>query len=95
MDNTMGTENENVSLGRRLREITERARANEEIQKFVALLTQEAELGRDKAHFDDLRELLPTMIGNGTIATWMAANELVMSNIVDQNTGKWNCTVSW
>lgn len=92
----MGENTENtLSLGRRLRLITNQARAQMEANKFVELLVAAAEQGQESISFPDLRDHLNNMIMDNTVWEWFKVNELNVSGGIDQSTGAYAYTVSW
>ena len=84
-----------IPLGRRLRQITDEAKANAEISNFEEMLVKYAEQGLDRVQFTDLREYLPNLIATERIRDWMAANELQMVGMVNQETAQWQFTIMW
>lgn len=92
----MSEQNEQVlTIGARLRSLTSAAKINQEIARFVDVLTENANKGFDHVSFPDLREYLNTMIMAGTIWDWMSKQELTATGGVDQNTGAYNYVISW
>lgn len=86
---------ETLSLGKRLRQLTNQARTNVEAQAFIDLLTEAANAGKDKVEFDDLRTVLPIMTQAETALEWIQKNELGITGQVNSNTAKWEFTVFW
>ena len=92
----MGDSVENtLSLGKRLRLITNQARAQMEANKFVEVLTAAAEKGQESISFPDLRDYLNNMIMDNTVWEWFRINELNASGSIDQTTGAYVYTISW
>lgn len=84
-----------LSLGKRLRLITNQARAQMEANRFVEVLTAAAEQGQDSIFFPDLRDHLNNMIMENTVWEWFRINELNVSGNIDQETGAYAYTISW
>ena len=95
MSDVNKTQQETMSLGQRLRQITNQARTNVEAQNFVDLLTKAAEKGEDRVVFTDLRTVLPIMIQSETALDWIRSNDLQISGQVNSETACWEFTVSW
>ena len=95
MSDISNTVQENLTLGQRLRQITNQARTNVEAQNFVDILTKAAENGEDKVVFADLRTVLPIMIQSETALDWIKSNDLQISGQINSNTACWEFTVSW
>ena len=84
-----------LSLGKRLRQLTDLAKANVEIEAFVKVLEEAANRGEDRVLFQDLREYLPSMINAGTAYEWIQKNDLMVSGNVDPQTAKHVMTIFW
>ena len=84
-----------LSLGKRLRQLTDLAKANVEIEAFVKVLEEAANRGEDRVLFQDLREYLPSMINAGTAYEWIQKNDLMVSGSVDPQTAKHVMTIFW
>lgn len=84
-----------IPLGRQLKRITEESKSSIEVKNFTDILVKAAQQGLDRYEFNDLRDVVPTMIINGTLFNWLNANELVASGVIDQNTGNYHYTISW
>lgn len=84
-----------LSLGKRLRLLTNQARTNAEAQNFIDILTEAANRGEDHVQFEDLREVLPTMVMSETALDWIRSNELGVQGQINPNTAKYEYTVSW
>jgi len=91
----MADEKVTMSLGKRLRGITDNAKAEIETAKFIETLEGVAAKGIDRVQFKDLREHIPTLISSGKVFDWMAQNELSMNGSVNSETAKWEYTISW
>lgn len=84
-----------LSLGKRLRQLTNNARTTAEWQNFVNILTEAANRGEDHVSFDDLREVLPLMIQAETAYKFIEQNDLQITGQVNPNTAKHEMTVFW
>lgn len=91
----VNTAEESLSLGKKLRQITNQVRANAEAQAFVDVLTQAAERGEDRVVFEDLRTVLPIMTKSETALDWIRSNDLQAVGQVNSNTACWEYTISW
>lgn len=83
------------TLGKKLRKITEQAITNVEAQNLYALMEAEAEKGNSSIYFDDLRAVVPNMIRNETLMSWLASEEIKVSGVIDANTAAYKYTLSW
>lgn len=88
-------ESNNITLGKRLRQITNRAKTVAEIANFTAVLEAAAEKGESRVMFPDLRQYLNTMIMDGTVWDWLKSQDLVIVGEVNQNTGNYEFTICW
>ena len=93
-ENVQGQE-VSLSLGKRLRQLTDLARANVEIEAFIKILEEAANRGEDKVVFTDLREYLPSMINAGTAYDWIKQNDLYVTGNIDPQTAKHAMTIFW
>ena len=84
-----------LSLGKRLRQLTDLAKTKVELEGFIKILEEAANRGEDRVVFDDLREYLPNMINAGTAYEWIQANDLMVSGSVDPQTAKHAMTIFW
>lgn len=84
-----------LTLGKRLRQITNRAKTVIEITNFSAVLEAAAEKGESRVLFTDLRQYLNTMIMDGTIWDWLKSQDLMFAGEVNQNTGNYEFTIYW
>jgi hypothetical protein len=87
-------QNEFMPLGKTLRAVTDKFKSEKEIIELRGLLLKQAEKGEDIISFDDLREVVPTMVANNTIFTWLTENEIQVTGGV-MNTGAYAYTLSW
>ena len=86
---------ENITLGKKLRQLTEQARVNTEATKLIEVLEEAANRGEDHVKFNDLREVVPNMIMSETLWNWLRVNELKFEGYVDQNTAAYVYVISW
>lgn len=84
-----------ITLGARLRQLTNQARINNEANALVAMLEEAANRGEDHLTFADLREVVPNMIMNDTLWNWLQQNELTFNGQVNQETAAYNYTIMW
>lgn len=84
-----------ITLGSRLRQLTEAARSKIELENFIKVLEDTANAGENKLYFEDLRDYLPNMINAGTAYQWLNDNEIYVSGQVDPDTAKHSMTISW
>lgn len=84
-----------LTLGKRLRLMTDRAKSVIEVQNLVKVLEDAANNGQEAVQFTDLREYVPTMILSGTLSTWAAQNELILQGGVNQSTGAYEYIIKW
>ena len=83
------------TIGKKLRKITEQAITNVEAKNLYALMEAEAEKGNSSIYFDDLRAVVPNMIRNETLMSWLASEEIQVSGGIDANTAAYRYTLSW
>ena len=92
-------ENENtqefIPLGKKLKQISEKARAANELARLVAVLEEYAGKGEVSIKFNDLREYIPTMIMNNTAWDWFKQNEINVSGGINNTTGNYEYTLRW
>jgi len=89
-------QNEEVmTIGKRLRQLTNQANRKVEIDTFVAALEDAANNRLSSLAFPDLRQYLNSMIMDGTIWEWLKSQDLIPTGEIDQNTGAYNFTISW
>lgn len=86
---------EGLSLGKKLRRLTEQAKVNVEAQALIQILVDAANIGEDHVYFPDLRSVMPNMIMNETAFRWIEANELKAVGQINQNTAAYEYTISW
>ena len=79
------SELEGLSLGKKLRHLTEQARVNVEAQELIKLMVDAANIGEDHLTFPDLRSIVPKMI----------MNETIFSGQVNPNTAAYEYTLYW
>ena len=84
-----------LTLGKRLRQITDSVNSKVEIEKLTKVLVEAAEKGQDRVTFDDLRLVVPIMSQSGKIFDWLNENEIKFTGAVDQATAKWGYTLYW
>lgn len=84
-----------ITLGKRLRQISDNAKSAIEIKNFTECLENVAASGKTSIQFPDLRQYLGTMCVNGTVMDWLKSQDLVATGGADQNTGNWVVTISW
>lgn len=94
-NNEQGQGQVTLSLGKRLRQLTDLAKTTVELEAFVKILEEAANRGEDHVVFDDLREYLPNMINAGRAYEWIQANDLMVSGNIDPQTAKHVMTISW
>lgn len=83
------------SFGKQLRELTNRARAELEINTLMNKMLEAANNGKDVVVFDNLMDDAPTLISNDCLWEWLRENDINASGAVDKNTGKYRYTLSW
>lgn len=88
-------EEERVPLGRRLRQITDQANASKEAQALYDMLKDAASKGEDHLYFADLRTVVPNMILNDTLWSWLQKEEIRVSGTVNQSTAAYEYTLMW
>ena len=86
---------EGLSLGKKLRRLTEQAKVNVEAQALIQILVDAANIGEDHVYFPDLRSIVPKMIMNETIFRWLDSNEIRYSGQVNPNTAAYEYTLYW
>lgn len=84
-----------LTIGKRLRQITNQANRKVEIDTFVSVLEDAANNRLSSLAFPDLRQYLNSMIMDGTIWDWMKSQDLIPAGEIDQNTGAYSFTISW
>lgn len=94
MDN--GTEQvERIPLGRKLRQLTDQAKTNKEAQALVDMLKEAATRGEDHIAFTDLRTVVPSMIMNESLWTWLKSEEIAFNGRVNPDTAAYEYTLTW
>ena len=88
-------ENNNLPLGRRLRQITDSVNSKVEIDNLTKILVEAAERGQDRVQFDDLRLVIPVLSQSGKLNDWLQENEINIAGCVNQETAKWEYTLYW
>lgn len=88
-------DNSNLTLGKRLRQITDSVNSRVEIENLTKLLVEAAEKGQDKLYFDDLRLVVPVLSQSGKIFDWLKENDIQCTGGVCQQTAKWGYTLYW
>ena len=86
---------ESITLGERLRRLTQESKLAFEIHRFEEVLSETAQQGINYYVFDDLRDYLPTLIMEETLFNWLSENELIYEGNVDNNTGKYRYRIKW
>ena len=84
-----------LSLGQRLRQITNKVRADAEAQAFIDILMNAANNGEDMVVFPDLRVVLPIMSKSDTIFDWIRSQDLQITGQVNPNNACWEYTIFW
>lgn len=84
-----------LPLGQQLKRIMLEARVNVEVQALTDMLVAEAQRSIGFKEFDDLRDVVPTLIMNDTLWNWLTANEIRYSGAIDQTTGAYKYTLRW
>ena len=86
---------ENITIGRRLRKISDEARKNVEIDNFVKVLEDVASKGQYSVMFPDLQNYLGTLIQDGSIFTWLMSQDIKFNGSINSETGAYEYTLSW
>lgn len=87
--------NEQITIGKRLKQITAKVRSEKEIENFTKVLMDAAEDGKSRVVFTDLRQYLNSLIMAGTVWDWLKTQELGVSGSINQNTGAYEFTIFW
>lgn len=87
--------NNQITLGKKLRQITAKVKADKEIENFTKVLTDAAEDGKSRVVFTDLRQYLNSLIMAGTVWDWLKSQDLGVSGAINQNNGAYEFTIFW
>ena len=86
---------ERLTIGKRLRQITNEAKKYKEIQNFTMVLEDAARQEVESLRFPDLRQYLNSMIMDGTIWDWLKSEDLIATGEINSNTGEYDFTIQW
>lgn len=86
---------ERITIGKRLRQITSKARIDNEAKALVDILMEEANKGNSRKSFDDLRTIVPNMIANETLWDWLRSEEITVVGQINQQTAAYEYTLMW
>ena len=88
-------DNNDLPLGKRLRQITDSVNSKAEIENLTKILIEAAESGKDRVEFDDLRLVIPVLSQSNKFNDWLKENEINIAGGVNQQTAKWEYTLYW
>lgn len=88
-------DNIKLTLGKRLRQITDSVNSKVEIENLTKILIEAAERGEDRVAFEDLRLVIPVLSQSGKLNEWLQENEINVAGSVNAETNKWEFTLYW
>lgn len=84
-----------IPLGRQLKKIMLDAKVNIEVQALTDQLVEAAQQSLGYKKFNDLRDVVPTLIMNDSLWSWLTTNEIRYNGTINQDTGAYEYTLSW
>lgn len=84
-----------IPLGRQLKKIMLDAKVNIEVQALTDQLVEAAQQSLGYKKFNDLRDVVPTLIMNDSLWSWLTTNEIRYDGAINQDTGAYEYTLSW